>query len=212
MNALPEKILDFDELLAMENASPVRHEYIRGKLYEKGAGVLPQMAGGTSNHSDIIHNVQVAVGRRMDDSECQGSSGDQRVRFERTENWFYPDFLIKCPPLRFHGRDKNALMNPRAIFEVLSPETEKFDRTGKFDQYATNPELSDYILISADEVRVEHFRRLENGEWARRVHIGRDAQLQLDSFGITVPLREIYRKIAIETQPVLPFDDALNLP
>lgn len=205
MTAPQEHALDFDALLAQENASPVRHEYIGGKLYEKGAGQNLKMAGGTSNHSDIIHNVQVAVGRRMDDSECQGSSGDQRVRFEQSENWFTPDFLLKCPPLRFHPRDKNALMNPRAVFEVLSPETERFDRTGKFDQYATNLELSDYILISADEVRVEHYRRLENDDWARRVYIGRGAELQLENFEIVVPLSEIYRKIILETQPVLPF-------
>lgn len=209
MTSPQEQPLDFDALLAMENASPVRHEYIGGKLYEKGAGPTPKMAGGTSNHSDIIHNVQVAVGRRMDDSECQGSSGDQRVRFEQSENWFYPDFLLKCPPLRFHPRDKNALMNPRAVFEVLSPETERFDRTGKFDQYATNPELSDYILISADEVRVEHFRRIENGDWSRRIYVGRDAELQLKNFDISVPLSEIYRKITLETQTILPFDSEI---
>lgn len=207
MTAPQEQPLDFDALLALENASSVRHEYIGGKLYEKGAGPNPKMAGGTSNHSDIIHNVQVAAGRRMDNRDCQGSSGDQRVRFDTSENWFYPDFLLKCPPLRFHTRDKNALMNPRAVFEVLSPETERFDRTGKFDQYATNLELSDYILISSDEVRVEHFRRMESSDWSRRVYVGRDAQLALENFEIVVPLSEIYRKVAVETQPVLPFGD-----
>ena len=197
--------MSFDELMEFEANSPVRHEYIGGKLYPRDGGALPRLAGGTSKHSDIIHNIHVAVGRRLDDSPCQGSSGEQRVRFDKGESWFYPDFLIKCPPFRFDSRDKNALMNPRAIFEVLSPETEKFDRTGKFNQSATNPELSDYILISADEVAVEHFRRLDNGEWTRRVHVGRNAELQLDSFGLRVPLSEIYRKVEMETQPTLPF-------
>ena len=98
-------------------------------------------------------------------------------------------------------------MNPRAVFEVLSPKTEAFDRTAKFDQYATNPDLSDYILVSADEVRVEHYRRVDNGDWVRRVHIGREAQLQLGNFDIAVPLAEIYEDIETGEQPVLPFGE-----
>jgi Uma2 family endonuclease len=131
--------LDFDELLAMEEASEVRHEYIGGKLYA--------MAGGTPDHSDLIHNVHVAVGGRLRGKPYRGSSADQRVRTSETAtNWVYLDFLIKCPPYRFHPRDKNALLNPHAVFEILSPSTAEFDRTGKFDEYALMPELSDYIL------------------------------------------------------------------
>lgn len=199
MNALHERKMDFDELMAFEAASPVRHEYIGGRLYA--------MAGGTPKHADLGTNIAIAVGGRLRGKPCRGSSNDQRVRFDRTENWYYPDFLIKCPPFRFHGRDKDALMNPRAVFEVLSPSTEVFDRTSKFDQYKTNAELTDYVLVSGDEVRVEHFRKLENDKWEQTVFIGRDKVLNLDNFDISVPLSEIYEDIEIETQPVLPFDE-----
>lgn len=201
MNALHEQKMDFDELMEFEAASPVRHEYIGGRLYA--------MAGGTVKHADIGTNIGAAVQTRLRGKPCRGSNGDQRVRFDRTENWYYPDFLIKCPPYRFHPRDKEALMNPRAVFEVLSPSTEVFDRTNKFDQYKTNDEFSDYVLVSGDEVRVEHFRKLEDGDWAQRVHIGRETCLQLDNFDISVPLAEIYEDIEIETQPVLPFDSEI---
>lgn len=203
MNALHEKILDFDELMEFEADSEVRHEYIGGRLYA--------MAGGTPKHADIGTNIGAAVQPRLRGKPCRGSNGDQRVRFDNAQNWFYPDFLIKCPPYRFHGRDKDALMNPRAVFEVLSPSTEVFDRTTKFDQYKTNPELSDYVLVSADEVRVEHFRKLENAKWEQAVFIGRDALLNLDNFDISIPLSEIYEDIEIAEQPVLFFGDEPNL-
>lgn len=190
--------MDFDQLMEFEANSPVRHEYIGGRLYA--------MAGGTPKHADIGTNLAIAVGGRLRGNRCRGSNNDQRVRFDRTENWYYPDFLIKCPPFRFHSRDQDALMNPHAVFEVLSPKTEKFDRTGKFDQYKTIPELSDYILVSSSEVRVEHYRKQEDGSWAQRVFIGRSATLNLDNFDINVPLNEIYEDIEIETQPVLPLE------
>ncbi len=198
MTAQPEHLLDFDELLAMEEASPVRHEYIGGRLYA--------MAGGTIVHAHIIANLTTAAHGRLRGKPCRGASGDQRVRTSNNAtNWYYPDFLIMCPPFRIHPRDKDALLNPRALFEVLSPGTAEFDRTGKFDEYALIPELSDYILISSDKVRVEHFHRADDQEWTRRVYRTLESELRLESFDISVPLSEIYEDIEFGEQPVLPF-------
>ncbi len=197
MTAQPEHLLDFDELLAMEEASPVRHEYIGGRLYA--------MAGATPDHADLTTNINIAVGGRLRGKPCRGTSNDQRVgTSDKATNWYYPDFLIKCPPYRFHPRDKNALLNPRAVFEVLSPGTAEFDRTGKFDEYALIPELSDYILISSDKVRVEHYHRTGDQEWTRRVYRDLTLELRLESFDIRVPLGEIYEDIEIGEQSVLP--------
>ncbi len=197
MTAQPEHVLDFDELLAFEEASEVRHEHIGGKLYA--------MAGGTIVHAHIIANLTAAAHGRLRGKPCRGASGDQRVRTSETAtNWYYPDFLIVCPPPRTHPRDKDALLNPRAVFEVLSPGTAEFDRTGKFDEYALIPELSDYILISSDKVRVEHYHRTGDQEWTRRVYRDLTLELRLESFDIRVPLGEIYEDIEIGEQSVLP--------
>ncbi|MBW3637819.1 MAG: Uma2 family endonuclease [Armatimonadetes bacterium] len=189
--------LSFEELLSNENASPVRHEYIGGRLYA--------MAGGTPNHADIGTNIAVAVQSRLRGKSCRGSSSDQRVRTSQTAtNWYYPDFLIKCPPYQFHPRDKNALLNPRAIFEVLSPETENFDRTGKFDEYKTIEELTDYVLVDTQRARVEHFLKSQNGEWTQRVYTLLEQELRLENFEISVPLSEIYEDVEVGAQGVLP--------
>ena len=195
MQAHAPQRLSYEQLLERELNAPVRHESIGGQLYA--------MAGGTPAHA--IMNVSAAIHTRLRGTPCRGASGDQRVRTSETAtNWYYPDFLIVCPPAKFGTRDKNALLNPRAIFEVLSPETERFDRTAKFDEYALIPELTDYVLISLSIARVEHFRRLESGSWEARFYTELNQILRLDNFGINVPLAEIYEDIAIETQDVLP--------
>ncbi len=197
MKAFQDQSLDFDALVAQENASPIRHEYIGGRLYA--------MAGGTPKHAKINHKLQVAVGIRLRGNRCSGTSNDQRVRTSlQATNWYYPDFLIECPPPRYHPRDKTALLNPSTIFEVLSPETEKFDRTKKFDEYAQIEELSDYVLISTEIARVEHFKRLENGAWELRSYTRLEQELRLDNFGISVPLAEIYEDVEVAEQLVLP--------
>ena len=97
------------------------------------------------------------------------------------------------------------MLNPRAVFEVLSPGTAEFDRTGKFDEYALIPELCDYILISPDKVRVEHYHRAGEGEWTQRVYRTLEGELRLESFSISVPLGGIYEDIVIGEQGVLPW-------
>lgn len=197
MNASPGHILDSDELLAFEEASPIRHEYIRGKLYA--------MAGGTIVHAHLIANLMTAVHGRLRGKPCRGASNDQRVRTSETAtNWYYPDLLIMCPPFRTHPRDSEALLNPHVVFEVLLPATAEFDRTGKFDEYALIRELSDYILVSSDRVRVEHFHRTGEGEWTRRAYRTLTEELRLESFDIIVPMNEIYEDVEIEEQGVLP--------
>ncbi len=197
MKARQERALNFDELVEQENRSEVRHEYIEGKLYA--------MAGSTPRHADVTANITAAVQTRLRGKSCRGTSSDQRVRVsERSANWYYPDFLIKCPPYRFHLHDKVALLNPHAIFEVLSPATEKFDRTGKFDEFKSILELSDYILIDTELARVEHFTRLESGQWGQSVYTRLEQELELSNFSIRVPLAEIYEDVEVGEQSVLP--------
>lgn len=205
MKAVQDQPLDFDALLIMENASVDRHEFFGGQLRT--------IEGSSLAHSHIVVNLCVAVHGRLRGHPCRGAGVNQRVRTSETAtNWGYPDFLIKCPPPRFHPRDKTALLNPSAIFEVLSPETEKFDRTKKFDEYAQIEELSDYVLVSTEIARVEHFKRLENGAWELRSYTQFEQELRLDNFEISVPLAEIYEDVEVAEQFALPrYDDDLNL-
>lgn len=89
---------------------------------------------------------------------------------------------------------------------MLSPQTEKFDRTEKFDEYEQIAELSDYVLIDTEIVRVEHFTRSQNSKWMRNVYTQLSQELKLENFGVSVPLAEIYRGIEVSEQGVLPIE------
>ena len=190
MNTPAEYRADFDGLLAFEQSSPVRHECYNGRITTREDSSMA--------HININMNLMVAVSERLRGKPCNAIGSQLRVRTSETEtNWYYPDLLIECPPCRFHPRDPDSLLNPHAIFEVLSPATEIFDRTGKFDEYQLIPEFSDYILVSADRVRVEHFRRVGEGEWALHIYRLLTQELHLENFDISVPLAEIYEDIEV---------------
>ena len=50
------------------------------------------------------------------------------------------------------------------------------------------------MLVSQEARRVEHFRRLETGQWLLTVHEGNAAELELPALGCVIPLAELYEQ------------------
>jgi Uma2 family endonuclease len=122
---------------------------------------------------------------------CAVFTSDQRLHVEATGIFTYPDVSVACGP-RFHPKHRDNLVNPTLIVEVLSKSTEAYDRGAKFAHYQTLPSLTDYVLVSQRERRIEHFRRLDTGQWLLTVHQGDDAVLKLPALGCEIPLADIY--------------------
>jgi Uma2 family endonuclease len=95
------------------------------------------------------------------------------------------------------GDQNDNLTNPVAIFEVLSPSTEKYDRGLKFQLYRTIDSLKDYVLVNQEQVRIEQFTRRPDGTWTLHDYQGSDAELKIDSIGVAIPLRRIYDRVSI---------------
>lgn len=62
----------------------------------------------------------------------------------------------------------DVITNPNIVVEVLSSSTEPYDRGLKWEGYQGIPSLSDYVLVSQSEPRIEQFRREPNGSWLYR--------------------------------------------
>jgi Uma2 family endonuclease len=76
---------------------------------------------------------------------------------------------------------------------VLSPDTERFDRTGKFDAYRLLDSFVEYVLISQDAVRVEHYFLQESGVWGVVILTNFDQNLQLKSAPIVIGVDQLYQ-------------------
>jgi Uma2 family endonuclease len=194
------KLVSVAEYLALEETSVEKHEWFNGEIFA--------MAGGTPQHADIITNINGAFWSRLRGHRCRGSSSDQRVTIEATGLRTYPDFLVKRPPERFDEHDRNALLNPHLIVEVSSPSTQNYDRTSKFDNYKMIGELESVLFVSSQAVRVEHFRRAQNGEWILWTGLKRSDVLRLPSLDLLIEISEFYEGLQLseglstETPPV----------
>jgi Uma2 family endonuclease len=176
-----------DEYVARERQSETKNELVNGEIYA--------MSGAKPRHNAIALNLTMALeGRlRARESPCRVFNSDQRVHSEVTGMHTYADAVVACGP-RFDAKHQEALVNPRVVVEVLSKSTEDYDHGAKFAQYRTIPSFVEYVLVSQRAHEVEHFRRIEPGQWLLKVLEGDDAVLELASLECTIPLREIYAR------------------
>jgi Uma2 family endonuclease len=147
----------FAEYVRREAEATEKHQLIDGEIFS--------MAGGTPEHALISMNVGSELRALIGRGPCKVYSSDLRIGVAATGLVTYPDVTVVCGELQRHGEDKNTILNPTVIIEVLSESTEAFDRGRKFSHYKRIPSLAAYVLVSQSEVCVEVFQRAEGGRW-----------------------------------------------
>ena len=95
----------------------------------------------------------------------------------------------------FADNQKDTLLNPTLIVEVLSPSTEAYDRGFKFAQYRTVESLEEYVLVAQVEPRVEIFRRQPDGHWLLSEAVGLESMCRFESLDCSLALADIYDKV-----------------
>ena len=188
MASNPVSELSEEQYLALDRAAEFRSEFVDGEMFA--------MSGGTNRHGRIQRNLIVELSLALEDRACEPFGSDSRVKVPG-RGYVYPDATIVCGGRKAIDEDDDILINPVVTFEVLSPSTEKYDRGLKFQIYRTIDSLRDYILVSQEQVRVEQYTRQADGTWALRDYQGPDEELKIDSIGVAILLRRIYRWVSI---------------
>ena len=80
----------------------------------------------------------------------------------------YPDVTVVCGELELDPENRDTVINPRVVVEVLSDSTEKYDRGVKLQHYRQIPTLGAVVLVWQHEHRIEVWEREADGTWAAR--------------------------------------------
>ena len=192
MSAQPQPYYTPEEYLALERAAEYKSEYLDGEIFA--------MVGTSTQHNVIALNIARRLGNELEDRPCHVYIGDVRVRVAASRLYTYPDVVALCGPQEFADDQKDTLLNPSLIVEVLSPSTEGYDRGEKFAHYWRLPALTDYVLVAQDRVRVEHFQRQGDG-WFVTAFTSLDETLLLPSLGTDLPLAAVYKNVDFPLSP-----------
>jgi Uma2 family endonuclease len=156
------------------------------------------MSGGSVPHSLIAGNLGRELSVALKKRPCMVFSSDLRVRVTPEGLYTYPDLSVVCSEPRLLDGRSDTLLNPALVIEVLSPSTEAYDRGFRSAQYRRVESLEEYALVSQTEPRVEIFRRQDAGHWLLSEFVGLEAACLFDSVQVSVPLAEIYDKVAFD--------------
>lgn len=175
------------EYLALERSSETKHEYFKGEIFA--------MSGASSRHVLIVTNLVTGLWSQLRQGPCRVFSTDLRVKVDPTGLYTYPDVIVICDAPEFSDDQKDTLLNPVLIIEVLSDSTKDYDRGGKFEQYRTIGSFTEYLLIAQDRTHVEHYIRQTDGSWVLHETNRLEDTIQLKSVPCSLPLSDIYDKI-----------------
>jgi Uma2 family endonuclease len=189
MIAVKDKFLKLtpEEYFIWEEQQLLRHEYLSGEVYA--------ISGGTQNHGRIASNIIFILKGHLRGGGCQVGNSDCRVNIFETKDYVYPDVSVTCDE-----RDRTAIQAiqyPCLIVEVLSASTASYDRGDKFRMYRRNPSLQDYVLVDAEKIAIDLYRKNDRGNWEIFNYQSGD-NIDLQSIGLSFSIESVYEDIIFE--------------
>jgi Uma2 family endonuclease len=160
--------------------------------YEYLDGIVRLMAGGSKEHDDIAFNIRAALKQHFQSGSCFVQGSDMRVQVSE-QAYFFPDVTVSCD-VADRRRGNKLIRSPHLVVEVLSPSTEKVDRSEKLMAYQACLTITEIVLVSQFAPYVESWQRTDTSAWLHRFSaLGQE--VVFESVDVHLSLEEIYQGI-----------------
>ncbi len=182
------------EARGLEEGQPeLRMELIDGAIYSMGRAT-PWHASMTAALSGRLREQLGSQGRAYAESLAVGIAANDAT-------YVHPDVSVVCGPLQTHPDEPTVVLNPAAVFEVLSPGTALRDRNEKLAKYQALASVRAIVYFEYDRPEAAAWLRLEDG-WHQIVR-GVDRVLDLPSLGVTIDVGQLYAEVQADGGPQL---------
>ncbi len=190
MSALLKLKITPRDYLDSERVSKIKHEYYAGQVYA--------MAGASERHNLVAMNIGASLHSQLRRRQCSVFPSDMRVKIAAMGLYTYPDISALFGAAQFEDEQRDILLNPTVIVEVLSPSTENYDRGKKFQFYRTLQSLVEYLLVAQDAMHIEHYTCQPDGRWLLAEFDQPTDVLHLASIGCDLALADVYEKVLFD--------------
>src|ERR1700722_4957027 len=181
MASLPDAPLTEEQYLEIERLAEFKSEFHDGRMFA--------MSGGSPNHALLTARMCALLDRQMP-AGCRVFSSDLRIKVVSAGLYTYSGCSVVWGDLETFTDQKDVLLNPLLIVEVLSPSTEGYDRGKKFELYRTIPSFQEYLIGHQDRRHVEHYSKQDDGSWLLRDHA--DGEVAIARLGVHIALADLY--------------------
>src|SRR5262245_26558425 len=165
-----------DEFLVWERSQEDRHLYVRGEVFA--------MAGGSPRHNALCAEIIARLAGGLRGGPCHVFTSDQKLGLPRDE-FVYADAVVVCGPLALRPGTTDVVTNPRVVVEVLSKNTETYDRGDKQRGYLSLSSVEHLLLVSQREPRIEVYTRQADGSFRFEVAEAA-ASVRLERLGLEI--------------------------
>src|SRR6267142_2137019 len=179
-----------EEYLAFERKAENRNEYVNGEIFA--------VAGASRKHNLIVWNVSGELKQHLKGKSCEAYLSEMRVKAPAARSYVYPDIVVVCSEPQFEDSNFDTLLNPTMVVEVLSKSTESYNRLAKSAYYRTIDSLVEYLLVSQEEYRVEHYVKQADARWLLSDVRSLESVIELKSIDCSLALRDLYDRISID--------------
>src|SRR5205085_3411542 len=179
-----------EEYLALERKAKDKSEYFKGEIFAR--------TGASRRHNLIAGNVLAALHNQLRQRPCEVYSSDMRVRVSETGLYTYPDVVVVCGEPLFADEQKDTLVNPTLLVEVLSKSTASYDRGEKFEHYRKLASLAEYLVIAQTKYHVEHYVRQPDNQWLLAETDDLQQTIHLPAIACALALTDVYVKVEID--------------
>lgn len=177
------------QYLAMERAAETKNEFLDGEIYA--------MTGASQRHNLVAGSTFASLYTQLRGRPCRVYPSDMRVKVAATGLYTYPDISVVCGRAELADENRDTLLNPVLIIEILSRSTAGYDRREKFGQYRRIPTLNDYLLIAQTRCLVEHYLRQSDGKWLLTEYNDLSDVIELPSIGCRLALSDVYEQVML---------------
>lgn len=175
-----------DDYLTNERQGAVRHDFVDGRVIAR--------SGSNRWHNLLVSNTAVALGSRIHGHKVEIYISNMRVKLKNSYIC-YPDVVVVSGEPSFADQNADLLLNPTAIVEIFSNQTNSSDKTNKLESYLAMDSIKEFVLLKEEEMRVEHYARQNAKQWIYRIYNERDDVISLESINCKVSLAEIYAQV-----------------
>ena len=176
------KIYSVEEYIEHELKSAVRSEFINGQLYE--------MAGEKDINNEIAGNLYILFSALLKSFGYFIYNHDVKVKIFGENKYYYPD-VFATKELKTE-RNEYIKSEPELIVEVVSETSQVNDYVDKYIAYTKIPSLKYYLIIEPETTLITCYKKGENAEWITSKYTRPDEVIQLDAFGVSFQLKQVY--------------------
>jgi Uma2 family endonuclease len=170
-----------EQYLELEGAAVMKNEQLKG--------LTRAATGESADHSSIVVNIVSELKNRL--RGCRVFNRDLQIHVPAAGFYTHPDVSVVCGDVKLLDEQRDVLLNPVLIVEVLSASTRNYDRGHKFGEYRKIPGLREYLMVEETRLLIEQWVARDGG-WVLTEYKDLTETVELVSVPTNLPVAAIY--------------------